>query len=240
MSLQTLDKSRVRAIAFDFGGTLDTPFRHWMDVYLELYTGCLGLTLCADDFRPSYVYAEQQMEAQAPVRSYHTLLETQLFKTRLQFDHLLAAGVLPDTPDTRLVFPVEAAFQATGYARRYLTEALPVLRALSSHYPLYLVSNYYGNIRTVISEFGLADCFRFITDSTLEGVRKPDPALWQCAIRSSGLEPGEFLVVGDSYKNDIFPAQSLGCQTVQGIPSDVVSASSPVIRCLSDLLPMLL
>jgi len=28
---------KVKALAFDFGGTLDSPFMHWMKIYLKLY-----------------------------------------------------------------------------------------------------------------------------------------------------------------------------------------------------------
>ena len=77
---------KVKALAFDFGGTLDSPFMHWMKIYLKLYGEELHLSLTGENFRDSYVYAEQMMERLQLVKPSHSLLETQSFKTRLQFD----------------------------------------------------------------------------------------------------------------------------------------------------------
>ena len=48
---------------------------------------------------------------------------------------------------------------------------------------------------------------------TAEGIRKPDPRLFEIALDRLGLQPQETMVVGDSLKNDILPAHSLGCAT---------------------------
>jgi len=46
---------KVKALAFDFGGTLDSPFMHWMKIYLKLYGEELHLPLTGENFRDSYV-----------------------------------------------------------------------------------------------------------------------------------------------------------------------------------------
>lgn len=209
---------KIKAIAFDFGGTLDSPFLHWMELYIQLYTEELHLSLTADNFRDSYVYAERMMERLQCVKPTHSLFETQLFKTRLQFESLMERGFLVDTPKNREELPVAAAHLVTDFSSRYVSLAKPVLELLSQRYPLLLVSNYYGNLEKVATDLCIAPCFLSLTDSTIEGIRKPDAALWQLAIDRAGYLPEEVLVVGDSKKNDILPALSLGCQVVQGCP----------------------
>ena len=54
-----LNKENIKAIAFDFGGTLDSPFLHWMDIYLQLYTKEMQLPLTQENFWDAYVYAER-------------------------------------------------------------------------------------------------------------------------------------------------------------------------------------
>ena len=44
------------------------------------------------------------------------------------------------------------------------------------------------------------------------GIRKPDPRIFALGVDALGLKPQEVLVVGDSYKKDILPAESLGCR----------------------------
>lgn len=72
-----IDKDKIKAVAFDFGGTLDSPFLHWMDIYIHLYTTKLNLPLTKENFRDSYVYAERMMEQLQLVKPEHSLLETQ-------------------------------------------------------------------------------------------------------------------------------------------------------------------
>ena len=79
-----IDKNGIKAIAFDFGGTLDAPFLHWSDIYLKLYTHELGLPLTKETFWDSYVYAERQMESVRPVSVDSTLYDTQCFKILYQ------------------------------------------------------------------------------------------------------------------------------------------------------------
>lgn len=111
---------KVKALAFDFGGTLDSPFMHWMKIYLKLYGEELHLPLTGENFRDSYVYAEQMMERLQLVKTSHSLLETQSFKTRLQFDDLIRRGILPDTQENREELPERAARLVTDFSSRYV------------------------------------------------------------------------------------------------------------------------
>ena len=67
-----INKEKVKALAFDFGGTLDSPFMHWMQIYLQLYTTKLNLSLTVENFRDSYVFAEQMMERLQLVKPTHS------------------------------------------------------------------------------------------------------------------------------------------------------------------------
>ena len=108
-----IDKDKIKAVAFDFGGTLDSPFLHWMDIYIHLYTTKLNLPLTKENFRDSYVYAERMMEQMQLVNPEHSLLETQAFKTDLQFKSLIESRVLPDTLENRQGLPIKAAHLVT-------------------------------------------------------------------------------------------------------------------------------
>ena len=131
----------------------------------------------------------------------------------------------------------EAARLVTDYANSYLQTNKPILEELSKRYPLLLVSNYYGNLRTIVTEAGLLPFFRSITDSTVVGIRKPDPAIWQHAFNANGLKPTEVVVIGDSTKNDILPALSLGCQVIKCCATDEdIPGDIPSIHSLHELL----
>ena len=79
---------------------------------------------------------------------------------------------------------------------------------------MVLVSNFYGNVESVLSDFDVRKYFGTIVESAVVGVRKPDPKIFALGVEALGLKPEEVLVIGDSYKKDIVPAESLGCKVL--------------------------
>lgn len=211
----TLQTDRIKALAFDFGGTLDSPFQHWADVYLTVYNGVLHLPLDRRNFWDSYVHTEREMERLQPVKPTDDLLRTQSIKTHMQFADLCDRGILPDTEQNRTVLADRAAEAVTEYSEGYIRKSKAVLERLHGRYPMMLVSNYYGNMAALVAGCGMSGLFLSITDSTVVGIRKPDPRIWQLAFDRAGYAASDMLVVGDSTKNDILPALSLGCQVVK-------------------------
>ena len=79
---------------------------------------------------------------------------------------------------------------------------------------MVLVTNFYGNMPVVLKEFGLDTCFKTIIESSVVGIRKPDPALFALGVEALQLPAEEVVVIGDSYRKDIHPSSTLGCRTV--------------------------
>ena len=99
-------------------------------------------------------------------------------------------------------------------ARASVDKAKPVLETLSKKYPMVLVSNFYGNVETVLKDFGIDKYFIKVIESAVVGVRKPDPKIFTLGVEALGLKPEEVLVFGDSYSKDIIPAEKAGCQAM--------------------------
>ena len=53
-----------------------------------------------------------------------------------------------------------------------------------------------------------------VTISDQIGISKPNPKLYQAALRNLGLEPAQAMYVGDSPEHDVAPPRSLGWRTV--------------------------
>ena len=100
-------------------------------------------------------------------------------------------------------------------ARECTARSKDVLEALRKEgMPLVLVSNFYGNLTAVLRDFGLEGCFDHIVESARVGVRKPDSAIFRLVLDLyPALKASDILVAGDSERNDILPAQSLGMKT---------------------------
>ena len=118
-----------------------------------------------------------------------------------------------------------------------------VLERLKRDFPLVLVSNFYGNIHTVLEEFGLAGMFSDVIESAVVGVRKPDPRIFILGVTALGVEPDEVVVVGDSFTKDIVPAKKAGCHAVwlkgegwtdepqdESLPDAVITELSQLLR----------
>ena len=69
------------------------------------------------------------------------------------------------------------------------------MEELSKKYKLVLVSNFYGNIQTILKDFGLLDFFDEIIESSVVGVRKPDPAIYRLGVDAMGFVAKNVLVV---------------------------------------------
>lgn len=206
----------IRGIIFDYGGTLDTGGNHWGRVIWEAYERH-HLPVTAQQYCEAYVYAERTLGSEPIIQCAENFRRTLEAKLKLQREYLLSRGVV----DADLSALVDELDQL---ARRQTANSRKVLLQLKERLPLVLVSNFYGNLAAVLSDYGLADLFGHVVESAAVGVRKPDPRIFMLGVEALGLSPQQVMVVGDSVKNDIRPARSIGCHTVwlkgQGWPID--------------------
>ena len=203
----------IQGIIFDYGGTLDTNGLHWAEVLWAQYETC-GLPVNKADFREAYVYGERTMGKQPLVKPTDDFRQVLLIKSRLQLEYLIEKGGLD-----AVHFPLETYAQKIadgGYfvAKNTVYNARKVLEKLKTTYKMVLVSNFYGNIHTILEDFGLLCYFEQIVESSVVGIRKPDPAIFTLGVEALNLPPNQVVVVGDSYGKDILPAHSIGCHTV--------------------------
>ncbi len=74
-------------------------------------------------------------------------------------------------------------------------------------------------------------------------MRKPDARIFMLGVIALGLKPEQVLVVGDSMRKDILPAESIGCRTAwlkgKGWTADEDAMTHPSqIASLTDLLAL--
>lgn len=200
----------VKGIIFDYGGTIDSRGVHWSEIIWQGYQ-VAEVPVSKAEFRDSYVMAERELAKVRHILPHHNFYDLLLIKMRIELGDLVRRGVLP------VDFAIEdKAKQIAEYcyeaARGSIEEARPTLEALYARYPMVLVSNFYGNVESVLKDFDVRRYFKTIVESAVVGVRKPDPKIFALGVEALELTPEEVLVVGDSYRKDIVPAESLGCK----------------------------
>lgn len=206
-----IDISKIKGLIFDYGGTLDTGGDHWSEVIWDAWQKA-GVAADKAIFREAYVYAERELARERHILPAHDFHDMLLIKMKIELQWLASQGHLP--PED--IEPKAEAVARICYdsARASVTAAVPVLEKLSERYPIVLVSNFYGNIETVLKDFGVDRFFKAIIESAVLGVRKPDPRIFEHGVKALGILPEETLVIGDSYNKDIVPAESIGCQVI--------------------------
>lgn len=206
-----IDIKKVKGLIFDYGGTLDSGGTHWSEVIWDAYREA-GVAVDKPLFREAYVYAERELAREQHILPAHDFHDMLLIKMRIELGWLVEQGhMAPQEVEEKAQKVAEICYQS---ARSQVESTIPVLRALSEKYPMVLVSNFYGNIETVLQDFGIRDFFKAIIESAVMGVRKPDPRIFEHGVKALGMLPGDTLVIGDSYRKDILPAESIGCQVL--------------------------
>jgi len=121
-----------------------------------------------------------------------------------------------------------------------------VLRKLSGLYQLGVVSNGFADIqRRKLSSLGIERLFDCVVLSGELGIRKPDPRIFEEAMRLLGRLPTDCLYVGDNYQHDVVGAVNAGLRTCwfnRGGATFPDTGAKPEfeIRALTDLLSLFL
>ena len=239
--MNPLNPAIIKGLIFDYGGTLDSAGDHWSEVIWHAWQQA-GVAVKKEEFREAYVYAERELARTRHILPEHNFHDLLLIKMRLELQWLSEKGLFPPA----LVEEKAAATARICYesARAHVEAAKKVLDALASRYPMVLVSNFYGNVATVLADFGLDRYFKKIIESAVVGVRKPDPQIFRLGVEALGLRPEETVVIGDSLRKDVLPAESIGCQVLwlkgKGWTAEEDAQTHPsVISTLGDILSLL-
>lgn len=198
----------IKGVLLDYGGTIDTNGLHWGAVLWNSYQKA-NIAIEKDLFSKAYSFGERSLAINPIIKPSHSFYDTLYLKIEQQFSFLHENGI---DLDTQLIEQI--AEDCNEFARRTVLEAKPVLELLSEKYPLVLVSNFYGNIHSVLEIFGIQKLFTKIIESAVVGVRKPDPAIYQLGAESIHFSPKECVVIGDSFSKDIVPAKKLGSKAI--------------------------
>lgn len=206
------DLAKVEGIIFDYGGTIDSNGKHWAEVLWESYQD-QQVPVTKEQFREAYVYGERYLAMHPvilPEDNFHVLLKK---KVDLQINYLIDKSFLVKGNKTE-DYILAISDQCYTFVKDLIKKEISIIAALKKRYPMVLVSNFYGNVQSVLDNFGLLEYFDDIIESAVVGVRKPDPAIFGLGVDKLGIPASSVVVIGDSYTKDIVPATKNGCQTI--------------------------
>lgn len=200
----------ISGVIFDYGGTIDSRGVHWSEV-LWLGFQHMQVPVSKEQFRECYVHAERELARVRHILPNDNFLDLLRKKVRIELSYLVDNGMLAAASDETCEGIAQYCYNA---ARECVEEARPVLEALSERFPMMLVSNFYGNVDSVLRDFDLRRYFKGVIESAVVGVRKPNPTLFRLGVDALEIEASNVVVIGDSLRKDIEPAESLGCKVL--------------------------
>jgi 5'-nucleotidase len=234
----------IKGVIFDYGGTIDTNSCHWAEVLWSKYVEH-QVPVDKESFREAYVFGERALAKYPFVQPRHNFHDVLSIKAKLQIEYLAEQRKLPLDEMQLQSYATKVADSCYHYVLDVLKVTRPVVEELAKNYKLVLVSNFYGNIQTILEDFGLLGFFDDIIESSVVGVRKPDPAIYRLGVEAMGFDAKNVLVVGDSFSKDVVPAKAVGCRVAwlkgEGWGGEVIDESLPDV-IITDLaqLPALL
>ena len=125
-----------------------------------------------------------------------------------------------------------------------LEGAEELVRYLAAKYPLTVVTN--GFVEVQYEKFdksGLRDCFAHIVLSEEVGCQKPNPRIFEEALRMNGLQAEDVVMIGDSWSSDIQGAINAGIDQIwirkSKDPLPEGQSATYLVRSLSEVMEIL-
>lgn len=125
-----------------------------------------------------------------------------------------------------------------------LPGAEELVRYLAKKYPLTVVTN--GFIEVQYEKFdksGLRNCFSHIVLSEEVGCQKPNPRIYEEALRMNGVSAAEAVMIGDSWNSDIQGAINAGIDQIwirkSKDPLPEGQSATYLVHTLSDVMEIL-
>jgi HAD superfamily hydrolase (TIGR01509 family)/HAD superfamily hydrolase (TIGR01549 family) len=98
---------------------------------------------------------------------------------------------------------------------RLFTDAVPALERLRGlGMPMGVVSNFARRLESQLGTWGVRGYFDFVIVSSVVGIAKPDPRIFELAVAEAGHPPHRLLYVGDHVGDDIEGARGAGLDAV--------------------------
>ena len=199
----------IKAVFFDFFNTLvyfdPAREKHYADIAAEV-----GLRITPE------AVAAALPEADAWWRSENFRSAIKGREQESKFDAYRGYGlrILRDADNT--VSPEQAlqtlakAF-SVGFKFKNYNDSLPALQALKGkNIQMGVISNIGEQIDSYLDRAGFTDYFVYKITSFEAGCDKPQPQIFQLALKRAGVTAAEALFVGDQYDLDVLGARSAG------------------------------
>ena len=226
----------IKAVFFDLYNTLvgyDPPREEIEARILKEF----GIEVSPEAFCHPLVIADEfiyQEHARSPL-SKRSKEETMALYAQYQGIVLKEAGI---DASPELITGILGKWQQSNYKLVLFDDAMPALIHLKElGLILGLISNVDRDITSLCQELGLSVLLQVVITSQEVGFNKPQPEIFQEALKQAGVKSSEAIYVGDQYQIDVVGANEAGMRGVLldrgGYFEDITDC--PRIRSLTEV-----
>jgi len=207
-----MPRNIIRAILFDFGGTLMYGHRDWTPIMAK-----------ADDVLTEHLRTQGMeinpgtfpIEFRKKLDEYFKQREKDLLETTYTsvLRELLTDKGYEDVSSEVIRSGLNTLFSVTQSNWMLEEDAIPTLKKLRDMgYSLGIISNAGddADVQQLAHGFGISKYFDFILTSAACSYRKPHPRIFELALSNWYCPPNEAVMIGDNLDADIRGAQNAG------------------------------
>lgn len=230
----------IEMVFFDAGGTILDPHPSFSELF-SLTCGTSGF-----EVTPEEVSAVQNRLAPHLVElldeadlEHGPTLSAEASRRFWTFTYTRFLGEL-GIEDAAMADKLYETFSSTDSYRLY-DDVKPTFDALeAAGYRLGLISNFDSWLEKMLIEMEVGHVFDTAIISGIEGIEKPDPAIYRLAIKKADIAPSRSVHIGDSPAMDMEPATQAGISPILlDRAGRYADSRYPRIRELNELLPLL-
>jgi putative hydrolase of the HAD superfamily len=207
-----MNKSTIKALYFDLDHTLWDFEQNSALAFKALFKQYdIGLEL--DSFLNVYIPNN--------IAYWRLYREGKIDKEKLRYERLKTVfDLLNYKASDVLIFDMADAYiQTLPQYNTLFPGAISILETLKPHYALHMITNGFKDVQHYkMKNSGLLPYFETITDSSSVGKKKPDPEIFNHALKVGGVRSSEAVMIGDSLEADIEGALNVGMHAVHFMP----------------------
>ncbi len=190
--------TKIRALLFDFGGTLDGNGSHWRDrtyrFLHQMYPEIDRETFDQIDRASVDRLITGGKGPDLSLRETMDVIATGIYE---------GLGLDSDVKDRYVDFFCAGAKECLNRNRRWLA-------TLREQYRLGVISNNFGNTQGWCDDYDLSPLLDIVIDSTVVGISKPEAGIFHAALTGLGISPEQAIYAGDTYSDDVVGAKGVG------------------------------
>lgn len=228
----------VKAIFFDLDGTLRHSVPTGGDVFTQ-YVVSLGLPVKPEDrlraMRWEHLYWASSADLSNDILAHS--FDTENFWTEYSRKRLIALGVsssLAVDLAKKVSLHMSESYKPQSVIPDEVRQALSELK--QAGYIMAVLSNRDKPFQDTLESHGISEFFSFALAGGEVDSYKPDPGLFEHALKRTGLPPNEAMYVGDNYFADVVGSRRAGLWPVLFDPEIVFpEADCTTIRSFNEL-----